>query len=94
MITPNKGFILVKILQDKKTKSGLYLNDSDERPVEGQVLKVGSSVIKEGGIVEDSPVKEGQIIIFKKHSHYELNEYEDDNRLAFIHFDDVLGVKD
>lgn len=75
----------------KQTSSGIYLPDSatGDKPQEGHVLAVGSSVFSADHEVK-SPAKVGDKIIYKK---WGGNEVKVDNKeYIFVKFEDILAV--
>ena len=77
----------------KRAKSvGIQFVDTvtTERPQTGTVLKIGDDLKTEYGAVIDSPVKVGDVIIYKKWGGNEVKIEE--KEYFFIRFDDVLGT--
>jgi len=94
---PIRGYLLVEpeVNETKKRASsvGIILQEDalkNERPQSGTVLKVGLDLKTEYGAVIDSPVKVGDLILFKKWGGNEIKIDEKD--YFFIRFDDVLGT--
>lgn len=86
------GYVLVEPAKAaKKTDSGIFLPDShEEKAQHGTVLSVGSDTKDEKGNVVTSPVKKGQIVIYKKWggNEFKLGETE----YQFFKFEDVIAV--
>lgn len=95
--------------EEKKTKEGIYLTDTlENEPMYGEVLEIGRPLIKEGGVVLEAPdfdfldkdhkpisrrkLQIGDTLIFKQHTQHELPSYVGD-KIAFVNFESVLGVK-
>ena len=76
-----------------KTDSGIYLPDSasSEKPQKGKVLAVGGEEVLDSGKTRKSPVKVGDVVIYKKWGGSEVKvgtkEY------LFAKFDDILAVE-
>lgn len=93
---PIRGYLLIEPeeteLEKKVRSSGLYLADNVnlDRPQVGTVLKVGGTMTTEYGAIIDSPVLEGEKIIFKKWGGNEIKI--DDKEYFFVRFDDVIGT--
>lgn len=92
-ITPAPGYLLLKPESvEKKTQSGIYLPDSaqGEKPQKGEVIAVGDDEILDSSIKRKSPVKKGDVVLYKK---WGGNEVKLDNiEYVFIKFEDVLGI--
>lgn len=90
---PTAGYIIIEPLEkETKTSSGIYLPDSaGEKPQKGKVLAVGASEITEKGTKKNSPVKKGDVVIYKKWGGNEVKisgiEY------LFVKFEDILAVE-
>ncbi len=91
-ITPTAGYVMVEPQEaTKKTDSGIYLPESsDEKPQKGVVLAVGADEILENGKTKKSPVKKGDLIIYKKWGGSEVKV--DGKEYLFAKFEDVLAV--
>jgi len=91
-LLPTAGYLLIEPLEKEgKTPSGIYLPDSaGEKPQKGKVLAVGDDEITDSGLKRKSPVKIGDLIIYKK---WGGSEVKIDNReYLFAKFDDILAV--
>jgi chaperonin GroES len=92
-LKPTAGYLLIEPLdKETKTASGIYLPDSaGEKPQKGKVLAVGSPEITEKGTKRTSPVKVGDVVIYKKWGGNEVKvggiEY------LFVKFEDVLAIE-
>ena len=93
---PIRGYLLIdpetNELKTKAASAGIILTSDVklDRPQTGTVLKVGSDLKTEYGAVIDSPVKEGDKIIFKKWGGNEIKV--EDKEYFFVRFDDVIGL--
>ena len=69
-IRPLYDRVLVKRVEGlEKTKGGIIIPDTaKEKPIEGQVVAVGSGKIQENGKVRKLDVKAGDRILFGKYS--------------------------
>jgi len=92
-LKPTAGYIIIEPLdKETKTASGIYLPDSaGEKPQKGKVLEVGESEVTDSGKVKKSPVKIGDIVIYKK---WGGNEVKIDGiEYLFVKFDDIMAVE-
>lgn len=87
------GYILIEPAEaENKTASGIYLPDTTtEKPLEGKVIAVGEAETTGCGTKKTSPVKVGDLVIYKKWGGSEVKlggkEY------LFAKFEDVLAVR-
>lgn len=91
-IQPVPGFLLIEPLkQEQATASGIYLPEShEEKPQSGKVLAVGDEFVTDYGIKKTSPVKIGDVVIYKE---WGGKEYKDgDTNLLILKFEDVMAV--
>lgn len=91
-LQPTSGYVLIEPLEaETKTSSGIYLPDTaSEKPQKGKVLAVGSSEVTDNGTKKVSPVKEGDIVIYKKWGGSEVTVER--KEYLFAKFDDILAV--
>jgi chaperonin GroES len=91
-IRPLADRIVVKRLeQETKTKGGIIIPDTaKEKPVEGQVVAVGSGKVLKNGKVRAPEVKVGDKILFGKYSGTEVKL--DGVEHVILGEDDVLAV--
>jgi len=91
-IKPTAGFVLIEPSEAvKKTESGIYLPEtSDEKPQKGKVLAVGPSETTESGKVRKSPVKVGDLVIYKKWGGSEVKI--DGKEYLFAKFEDIVAI--
>ena len=92
-IRPLNEKVAVKFIEEeteeKKTESGIVLPDTakkDEKPQQGEVVAVGDKVGEDG----ESPVKEGDIVVFDKYAGSNVNIEEEE--FVILDIDDVLAV--
>jgi chaperonin GroES len=91
-IRPLQDRIVVRRVQEEeKTKGGIIIPDSaKEKPIEGEVLAVGSGKITEGGKLVALDVKKGDRILFGK---YAGNEVKIDGvEHLILREEEILGV--
>ena len=91
-VRPLQDRILVKRLEEEeKTKGGIIIPDTaKEKPVEGEVIAVGSGKVTDKGEVRPLAVKKGDRILFGKYSGTEIKI--DGTEYVILREDDVLGV--
>src|SRR4030065_192001 len=91
-LKPASGYLLIEPTEkEEKTSSGIYLPDSaGEKPQQGKVLAVGSDEVTDSGAKRTSPVKAGDVVIYKK---WGGNEVKIEGReYLFAKFDDILAI--
>ena len=92
-IRPTPGYLLIEPLEaENKTASGIYLPDSNtEKPVEGKVIAIGAAEVLDSGLKKESPVKVGDLVVYKK---WGANEVKINGKeYLFAKFDDILAIK-
>lgn len=91
-LVPTSGYILIEPVEaTKKTESGIYLPESsDEKPQKGKVLAVGSDEVLDNGKLRKSPVKKGDLVIYKKWGGSEVKI--DGKEYLFSKFEDILAI--
>ena len=91
-VRPLHDRILVKRLEEEATtKGGIIIPDTaKEKPVEGEVIAVGSGKVTDKGEVRPLAVKKGDRILFGKYSGAEI-KIEGVEHLI-LREDEVLGV--
>jgi len=91
-IRPLQDRIIVKrIEEEEKTKGGIIIPDTaKEKPMEGEVIAVGTGKILENGKKQPLEVKAGDRILFGKYSGTEVKI--DGVEHLIMREDDVLGV--
>lgn len=92
-LKPTAGYLLIEPLEkEAKTAGGIYLPDSaGEKPQKGKVLAAGAPEITEKGAKRKSPVKAGDIVIYKKWGGNEVKI--EGKEYLFVKFEDVLAVE-
>jgi len=91
-IKPLQDRIIVKrIEEEEKTKGGIIIPDSaKEKPMEGEVIAVGSGKVLDNGTKQSLEVKEGDRILFGKYAGTEVKI--DDVEHIIMREDDILGI--
>ena len=84
--------IIVKRLEEKeKTKGGIFIPETaQEKPIEGQVIAVGSGKVKEDGTRQPMDVKEGDRVLFGKYAGTEV-KFDGEEHLI-MREDDILAI--
>jgi chaperonin GroES len=73
-LIPLEDHILVEAIEEEnKTKSGIILPDSKEKPSKGKVVAVGNGKILDNGTRAPIDVKVGDTVYFTKYSPDELD---------------------
>ncbi len=83
--------LIRRIDAEEKTKGGIIIPDTvKEKPIEGEVLAVGSGVRDEHGVMHGLDVKVGDRILFGKWSGTEVKIGGSD--LLVIKESDIMGI--
>jgi len=92
MFKPLHDRVLVRrIEQDEKTKGGIIIPDTaKEKPMEGEIIAVGSGHKAEDGTVTPLDVKAGDRVLFGKWSGTEVTLNGEE--LLIMKESDILGV--
>ena len=93
-LLPTAGYILIEPSESqKRTESGIYLPDSanPEKPQKGKVLAVGEEEVLGNGVKRKSPVKAGDMVVYKKWGGNELKV--DNKEYLFVKFEDILAIE-
>ncbi|HMI91699.1 MAG TPA: co-chaperone GroES [Polyangiales bacterium] len=91
-IRPLQDRVLIKrVAEEEKTKGGIIIPDTaKEKPVEGEVLAVGSGRVQKDGSVRPLDVKKGDRVLFGKYSGTDVKVDGDDAMI--MREDDILAV--
>ena len=91
-LKPLHDRVLVKrVPSDEKTAGGIIIPDTaQEKPMEGEVLEVGSGARDENGILVPLDVKKGDKILFGKWSGTELKMNGDE--FLIMKESDIMGI--
>ena len=83
--------ILKRVQEEEKSKGGIIIPDSaKEKPIEGEIIAVGSGKVLEDGTVRKLEVKVGDRVLFGKYSGTEVKVDGDD--LVVMREEDVMAV--
>lgn len=83
--------MLKRVEQEEKTKGGIIIPDTaKEKPMEGEVIAVGSGVRDETGKIVPLDVKAGDRVLFSKWSGTEINM--DGEEFLVVKESDIMGV--
>ena len=84
--------ILVKRIEEEhQTRGGIVIPDSaKEKPVEGEIISIGTGKVDETGKVLPLDVKAGDRVLFGKYSGTEIKI--DGQDYLIMREDDVLGI--
>jgi chaperonin GroES len=91
-IRPLQDRILVRRVQEEeKTKGGIIIPDTaKEKPIEGEIVAVGSGKVLEDGKVRPLDVKTGDRILFGKYAGNEITVNGVEHLI--LREDEILGV--
>jgi chaperonin GroES len=91
-IRPLQDRIIVKRVQEEeKTKGGIIIPDTaKEKPMEGEVIAVGTGKILENGNKQPLEVKNGDRVLFSKYAGTDIKI--DGIEHLIMKEDDILGV--
>lgn len=91
-LKPLQDRILVKRIEvGEQIKGGIIIPDTaKEKPMEGEVISVGSGKIKEDGSRQPIDLKVGDRILFSKYAGTEVKI--DNEEYLIMREDDVLGI--
>lgn len=92
-LKPAAGYLLIEPLEAQtRTASGIYLPDTaSEKPQKGKVLAIGADEVTEHGAKRSSPVKVGDVVIYKKWGGSEVKI--EGKEYLFAKFEDVLAIE-
>ena len=80
-----------RVAEEEKTAGGIIIPDTaKEKPMEGEILAVGSGTRNDQGKVEPPDVKKGDRILFGKWSGTEVTM--DGEELIIMKESDVMGI--
>jgi chaperonin GroES len=91
-IRPLQDRILVRrVKEEEKTKGGIIIPDTaKEKPVEGEIVAVGTGKVLDDGKVRPLDVKAGDRILFGKYAGNEITV--DGVEHLILREDEVLGI--
>jgi len=83
--------VVKRIKQEEKSKGGIIIPDTaKEKPIEGEVLAVGTGKLQDGGKIVPLAVRSGDRVLFGKYAGTEV-KLDGEERLI-LREDDILGV--
>ncbi|MBL9029435.1 MAG: co-chaperone GroES [Caedimonas sp.] len=83
--------LIRRIEQDSKTSGGIIIPDTaKEKPIEGEVVAVGSGAREESGNIRPLDVKAGDRVVFGKWSGTEVKV--DGEELLILKESDIFGI--
>lgn len=93
-LKPLPGYLLIKQLDaQKQTAGGIFIPENNlEAPIEGEVVRVGDPIILENGTEVSSPVKIGDLVIWKRWGGDEIKD--GDAEYKIVKFEDLMAVKE
>ena len=91
-IRPLHDRVLIKRIKEEETsKGGIIIPDTaKEKPIEGEVLAVGTGKLQDGGKIVPLAVRSGDRVLFGKYAGTEV-KLDGEERLI-LREDDILGV--
>ncbi len=91
-VRPLHDRVLVRRLaEEEKTKGGIIIPDTaKEKPIQGEVMAVGTGRITDDGKVRPLDVKKGDKILFGKYAGTEIKIEGDE--FLMMREEDILGV--
>ena len=91
-IRPLQDRIVVRRVQEEeKSRGGIIIPDTaKEKPIEGEVIAVGSGKVTEAGKIQALEVKKGDRVLFGKYSGTEVKI--DGNEHLILREEEILGV--
>ena len=91
-IRPLQDRIIVKrVEEEEKTKGGIIIPDSaKEKPIEGEIIAVGTGRVLENGKKQPLEVKKGDKVLFSKYAGTDVKI--DGIEHLIMKEDDILGV--
>ena len=83
--------VLKRIAAETTSKGGIIIpGNAQEKPVEGEVIAVGSGKVLDDGTVRPLEVKVGDRVLFGKYSGTEANVESDEHLI--VREDEILAV--
>ncbi len=83
--------VLRRIEQEAKTAGGIIIPDTaKEKPMEGEIVAVGTGHVNDNGDVRALAVKEGDRVIFSKWAGTEVQV--DGEELMVMQESDIIGI--
>jgi chaperonin GroES len=91
-LKPLMGYVLVEPLTaSSTTASGIYLPESaQEKPAQGTVVAIGEDMVLENGKTFSSPVRIGDVVVYKKWGGDEIKVSGVEYKL--VKFEDLMAI--
>ena len=91
-VRPLHDRVLVKrFVEEEKSKGGIIIPDTaKEKPIQGEIIAVGTGRIAEDGKIRPLEVKKGDKILFGKYSGTEIKIEGED--FLMMREEDILGI--
>ena len=91
-VRPLHDRVLVKrFLEEEKSKGGIYIPDTaKEKPIQGEIIAVGTGRVAEDGKIRPLEVKKGDKVLFGKYAGTEIKIEGDD--FLMMREEDILGI--
>ncbi|QQG35034.1 MAG: co-chaperone GroES [Deltaproteobacteria bacterium] len=87
----NDRVLIKRVSSEEVTQGGIYIPDTaKEKPLEGEVVAIGSGKIMENGSVKPMLVKPGDRVLFAKYTETEIKL--NGESFLLIREDDLLGI--
>ncbi|MBW1982822.1 MAG: co-chaperone GroES [Deltaproteobacteria bacterium] len=87
----NDRIVVKRTEEEEVTKGGIIIPDTaKEKPIQGEVLAVGTGKVNEDGSKIPLDVKKGDTILFSKYAGTDINV--EGEELLIMREDDVLAV--
>ena len=92
LVRPLHDRVLVKRqLEEEKSKGGIIIPDTaKEKPIQGEIIAVGTGRVTEDGKVRPLEVKKGDKVLFGKYSGTEIKIEGED--YLMMREEDILGI--
>ena len=91
-VRPLHDRVLVKrFLEEEKSKGGIIIPDTaKEKPIQGEIIAVGTGRVAEDGKVRPLEVKKGDKVLFGKYSGTEIKI--EGEEFLMMREEDILGI--
>ncbi|MBU6154008.1 MAG: co-chaperone GroES [Bdellovibrionales bacterium] len=91
-VRPLHDRVLVKrFVEEEKSKGGIIIPDTaKEKPIQGEIIAVGTGRVSEDGKVRALEVKKGDKVLFGKYSGTEIKI--DGDEFLMMREEDILGI--
>ncbi len=91
-VRPLHDRVLVKRFnEEEKTKGGIFIPDNaKEKPIQGEIIAVGTGRVAEDGKIRPLDVKKGDRVLFGKYAGTEIKI--EGEEFLMMREEDILGV--